>query len=87
MNVTVHLPDDLIGDLGGAATVPRRLLEALAADAYRSGTLTRAQVGRLLGLGYWQTDSFLAEHDARRPYTLADLEVDRRSLNEALKSK
>jgi hypothetical protein len=37
-------------------------------------------LSQLLGLDYWQTDEFLTRHEARRPFTLADLQIDRQSL-------
>jgi hypothetical protein len=80
MQVTVQLPDELAPALGDASEMPRKLLEAFAADGYRSGALSRGQVRRLLGLDYWQTDEFLTQHGALREYSLADLEIDRRSL-------
>ncbi len=87
MQVTVQLPDDLSQAFGDPASLPRQILEALAAQAYRTRRLSRAQVGRVLGLGYWETERFLSDHDAKRPYTLADLEVDRRSLDTVLGAK
>ena len=49
-------------------------------EAYRAHRLSRHQVGQLLRLDYWQTNDFLTQHEATRPYTLADLEIDRQSL-------
>jgi hypothetical protein len=80
MEVTVELPDDIAKHLGEANKVPRQMLEAFAAEAYRGQKLSRHQLSRLLGLDYWQTEDFLTQHEARRPFTLADLETDRRSL-------
>ena len=80
MQVTVQLPDDIAAQVGVSADLPRQLLEAFAAEGYRTQKLSRHQVRELLGLDYWQTDEFLTRHQAKRPYTLADLEVDRRSL-------
>jgi len=80
MEVTLQLPDDIAKQLGDMPSVSRQLLEALAIDAYRRERLSRHQVSQLLGLDYWQTEEFLSRHDAKRPYTLADLEVDRKSL-------
>jgi hypothetical protein len=80
MQVTVQVPDEIAKLLGDTTNMSRQLLEALAAEAYRSLKLSRHQVSTLLGLDYWQTEEFLTRHDAKRPYTLADLEVDRRSL-------
>ena len=80
MQVTVEMPDDIARQLGEGGEMPRQLLEGLAADAYRSHKLSRHQVSQLLDLDYWQTEEFLARHEAKRPYTLADLQVDRSSL-------
>ena len=49
--VTIQLPDDISAALGDHwDDAPRRSLEAIAVDAYRTGALTEAQVRRLLGL-------------------------------------
>ncbi len=80
MQVTIQVPDSVAAALGDSANVPRQLLEAFAAEGYRERKLSRHQVSELLGLDYWQTEEFLAQHDAKRPYTLADLQIDRQSL-------
>lgn len=50
MNVAIEIPDDVSASLQFKwRDVPRRALEAVAAEAYRSGALTSEQVGRLLG--------------------------------------
>ncbi|MGO8746175.1 MAG: UPF0175 family protein [Thermoguttaceae bacterium] len=82
MHVSVQLPDDLAGELGDPAEIPGRLLEAFAMEGYRSQRLSHNQVGRLLGLDYWQTEDLLTRHDAKRPYKLADLQEDRKTLAE-----
>src|ERR1035441_11112455 len=69
MQVTVEMPDDIARQLGEGGEMPRQLLEALAADAHRSQKLSRHQVSQLLDLDYWQTEEFLAGHDAKRTYT------------------
>ena len=46
------------------AEIPGRLLEAFAMEGYRSQRLSHNQVGRLLGLDYWQTEDLLTRHDA-----------------------
>ena len=81
MEITVQLPDDVAKQLGDTANMPRQFLEAFAIERYRLEKITRHQLSQLLGLDYWQTDAFLAEHKAKQPYTLADLEVDRASLS------
>ena len=80
MQVTVELPDAIAEHCGDPTGLPRQLMEAWAAEGYRVRTLSRRQVSQLLGLDYWETEEFLARHEAKRPYTLADLEIDRRSL-------
>jgi hypothetical protein len=80
MQVIVQLPDAFAEYLGDQADMARQLLEALAAESYRTHKLSRHQLSQLLGFDYWQTEDFLTRHEAKRPYTRADLEVDRRSL-------
>ncbi|HEX3797853.1 MAG TPA: UPF0175 family protein [Verrucomicrobiae bacterium] len=80
MEVTVELPDDIALTLGNVGEIPRKMLEAFAAEAYREQRLSRHQLSRLLGQDYWQTEEFLTRHEAKRPFTLADLQVDRDSL-------
>ena len=80
MQVTVELPDEIAQHLGEPADMSREFLEAFAAESYRTRKLSRHQLSQLLGLDYWQTNDFLTRHEAKRPYTLADLEIDRQSL-------
>ena len=80
MQVTVQLPDNIAKLIGDTASIPKALLEALAAESYRTHKISRHQVSELLGLDYWKTEDFLHQNEAQRPYTLADLKVDRQSL-------
>jgi len=80
MEVTIELPDEIARHLGEASAMPRQMLEAFAAEAYRAQRLSRHQLRQLLGFDYWQTEEFLTQHEARRPVTLLDLEIDRQSL-------
>jgi hypothetical protein len=80
MEVTVQLPDDIAKHLGETSAMPRQMLEAFAAEAYRAHRLSRHQLSRLLALDYWQIEDFLTRHEAKRPFTLADLQIDRQSL-------
>ena len=54
MNLTVHLPDDLAMRLSADGTdLSRRALEAFAAEEYRAGRLTKAELRRLVaGAGF-----------------------------------
>lgn len=78
MTVAVEIPDDLEQQLkAGWSDLPRRVLEAVALEAYRSGVLTSAEVGRLLGLqSRWDTEAFLQQHGASLDYTADDLTRD-----------
>ncbi|MGD0777431.1 MAG: UPF0175 family protein [Candidatus Solibacter sp.] len=78
MNVAIEIPDDighvLSAQVGG---VSRAVLEAVAIEAYRSGTITPAQVQQMLGLrSRWETESFLRRAEAYHDYTMDDLEGD-----------
>jgi predicted HTH domain antitoxin len=76
--LTIKLPEEIERQLEAAwEDLPRRALEALAVEGYRTGALTRGQVGTLLNLNFWETESFLKERAAFLPYTLEDLEQDR----------
>jgi DnaJ-domain-containing protein 1 len=79
VSVTVELPDNIARLLGEKEGLTRSVLEAAAADGYRTEKLTRFQVGELLGLDRWQTEEFLARHEAQRPFTLTDYEFERSS--------
>ncbi|MFN3653322.1 MAG: UPF0175 family protein [Armatimonadota bacterium] len=83
MQITIELPDDIAAELTGrdAARLPRTLLEMVAIEGYRSGQLTHAQVGRLLGIDYrFDIDAFLQRHGIDNGYTAQDLEQDQRTL-------
>jgi hypothetical protein len=80
MEVTVELPDEIARHLGEATEMPRQMLEAFAAEAYRAHRLSRHQLSRLLGLDYWKTEDFLTQHEAKRSVTRAELQIDRQSL-------
>ncbi|WP_407702757.1 UPF0175 family protein [Thiorhodovibrio litoralis] len=65
MTLTLNIPDPLLRRLETqCADVPRRVLEGFAAEAYRSGSLSRAEVGQLLEHeSLWETEAFIASHD------------------------
>lgn len=85
MNVAIELPEDIAKQLQAAwHDMPRRALEAIVVEGYRSGALTRAQIGRLLRLSFWETEAFLKERQAYLPYNEQDLEQDRSAMDQAL---
>lgn len=78
VELTIELPEEIERELRAVwENLPRRALEALAVEGYRTGALTRRQVGQLLKLNFWETESLLKERAAMLQYTLADLEQDR----------
>jgi len=59
VNVAIEIPDDIGRTLGAqSGDVSRVVLEAVAAEAYRSGAIAPAQVQQMLGLrSRWETES------------------------------
>ena len=86
MSVTLEIPEGIAGRLRAAwSDVPRRALEAVAVEAYRSGALTSGEVQELLGLSSrWETDAFLKRSGAFLAYDEAELERDRSVLDRYL---
>lgn len=85
MNVAIEIPDEIGQVLAAqAGGVTRAVLEAVAIEAYRSGTITSAQVQQMLGLNSrWVTESFLRRAEAYHDYTVADLEQDIAAIRDA----
>jgi hypothetical protein len=81
MDVTVQIPDDLASRMGSGGDLSRRALEALAAEEYKRGRLTKPELRRLLEFETGdQVDGFLKEHEVFEDYTLEDLEREREGL-------
>ena len=60
MQIALELPEDIAQRVEVAwHDVSRGTLEAVAVEGYREGTLTRSEVGRLLGLSFWETEAFI----------------------------
>jgi hypothetical protein len=82
MDVTVHIPDDLVcrmtkdgGDLS------RRALEGLALEEYKVGRITGPELRRLLGFGTrYELDGFLKTHGVYEDYMMEDIERERADL-------
>lgn len=82
MNLTVHIPDDLVAPLSAAGVdLSRRALEAFALEEYKSGHITDNELRRLLGFETrYQLDGFLKAHDVWIDYTLEDFRREVESL-------
>lgn len=77
MTITMPVPDNLEKQLELAwPDLPRKAMEAIAVEGYREETLSRGQVGELLGLDRMATEEFLMAHGVTRHYDIADLDQD-----------
>jgi hypothetical protein len=75
--IEISVPDTLVKALGAEpAQLPRQTLEALIIQAYRKGQITHMQVGELLDLGRWETDSFLKDAQAFRAHESEEFSLD-----------
>jgi hypothetical protein len=78
MSVTIDLPEDISAALTEQwDDVPRRFLEAISVEAYRTGALNESQIRRLLGYDTrFQVHALLKEHQVPLRFTAADVEAD-----------
>jgi hypothetical protein len=71
------VPDSLVTALGARPdALPRQAFEALVVQTYRTGRITRVQVGELLNLDRWAVDEFLKSSQAFRPYENEEFSSD-----------
>jgi predicted HTH domain antitoxin len=81
VQITVQVPNDVADSLGAnREETERQALESIAVEGYRSKRLSRGQVRQMLGLGWAETEEFLAVRKCDRHYTMEDLENDRQTL-------
>lgn len=83
MEVTVQIPDDLASRMqtGTAVDLPRRALEALAVEEFKSGRFSKLEIRRPLGLETkYELDGFLKAHGVFDVYSLEDFEQEREAL-------
>ncbi len=59
-------------------------MEDAAIESYRAGRLSHRQFGKMLGMDYWQTETFLKERGVPLNYSAADLESDNATLAKIL---
>jgi hypothetical protein len=82
MNVVLPIPDDLLQRLGERDAVAREALEALAAEGFRDGRLTGAELRRLLGFSTRdEMDGFLKARAIYDDESLRELEQQQRDLD------
>ncbi len=84
MNVQVKIPDEVYNQAN--ADTPRRILEAVALEGYKSKQLTAAQIKRILGLATrLEVYNFLAKNEvAWVDYSPEDAERERSLLRKIL---
>lgn len=85
MIVSIELPDKLANQLHlHEAQADRRVLEMVALEGYRSGELSRGEVGELLGIGFHETEQFLKRHHAEIDLTLEEFDRSSTALDQLL---
>lgn len=87
MALTIQIPEGTGALLRNAfgGDLSRAIIEALAADGYRTGKLSVYEVQVLLGLDdRWETESWLGGRGVFRNYDAEDLDADRQSLRRVL---
>jgi hypothetical protein len=74
MNLTVHIPDEIVGDLSIGGDLSRRVLEAFALEEFKLERISKAQLRRLLGIETrYELDGFLKDHQVWAKYMIEDL--------------
>jgi predicted HTH domain antitoxin len=81
----MEMPDQVARQWGETPdAVGRHVMEDAAIEGYRAGRLTQRQVGAMLGLDYWQTETFLNDRHVKLNYSPADLAADNATLEKIL---
>lgn len=88
MTITLEIPDEMAerlqrseGAAAVGASLPRRALEAFAAEEYRHGRLNKPDLRRLLGFETSdQIDTFLKAHEVWIDFTMDELEKEQAGL-------
>lgn len=84
--IEISLPDALVNALGtDRSELPRQTIEALVIQSYRAGKISHAQVAEMLALDRWQTDAFLTDAQAFRPWEPAEFAQDLATLRNLTK--
>jgi hypothetical protein len=83
MTLTLQLPDRVAALLQSTwDDLPRATLESLAVEGYRSGRLSCAQVGEMLGhTSRWESEDFLADHGTWPGTTVEEFQSDLATLD------
>lgn len=81
MQIQIALPDDVAHSLEVKwGSLERRLLEMIALEAYREGSISAGKVRELLGMPTrLEVDTFLKAKGVELHYNEADFEADRQT--------
>jgi hypothetical protein len=84
MNLTLRIPDEIAARLGATgADLERQALEAFVAESFRAGRMTTEDLRKALGFEVLnEVDGFLKAHGVYEPFDLADLERERKTMDE-----
>jgi len=88
LHISIPIPEDVVHQIESKwKDIPRRILEALAIDAYRSGVITEVEVQSMLSMSSrFEVNDFLKRAQADIDYSEADLLHDIEAIR-MLKSK
>ncbi|MBX7105559.1 MAG: UPF0175 family protein [Gemmataceae bacterium] len=86
MSVTIEIPSDLEQRLRGSGPeLGEQVREVYALWLFRHGSLTHAELGRMLGLDRIETDALLKRHDvAEHALTHAEVDADVEGINDLI---
>lgn len=89
MSLTITLPDRIEQQLESTwgASLPRKVLESLAAEGYRSGALSTGEVAEMLGLSINETDGFLKDRGLYALESIEEINADSSALEELFIAK
>ena len=77
MNLTVQIPNELAHQMHlDEPEAQRRALTKIALESYRAGELSRGQVGELLNLSFWETETLLKARGCDLQMTIEEFEHD-----------
>ncbi len=87
MRVTIEIPDELQQSLQDqfGQNLAAAAKEALAIAWYQAEKLSIGQVAELLGISVYDAEGLMKQHHIDAPYSLADFEHDRETLDRLLK--
>ena len=82
MVLKIELSEDVTKSLEKRwGDLPRHVVETLAVEGYRDGTLSRYQVQCMLEFdSRFEVDAFMKDHEVPMPYDVEDLEHDAETL-------